>query len=77
VVLDNLNTRFGAALNLAFKAQEARRLVERFELHYTLKHGSWLNIADIELSALTHQCPDYRIPDKDTSTHEVKAREDQ
>jgi transposase len=77
VVLDNLNTHVGAAFYLAFEPQEARRLVERFELHYTPKHGSWLNMAEIELSALTRQCLDRRIPDKDTLMSEVKAWEDQ
>ena len=77
VILDNLNTHVLAAFYLAFEPQEARRLVERFELHYTPKHGSWLNMAEIELSALTRQCLDRRIPDKDTLIHEVKAWEDQ
>lgn len=77
VVLDNLNTHVLAAFYLAFEPQEARRLVERFELHYTPKHGSWLNMAEIELSALTRQCLDRRIPDKDTLIQEVKAWEDQ
>jgi hypothetical protein len=77
VVLDNLNTHVGAAFYLAFEPQEARRLVQRFELHYTPKHGSWLNMAEIELSALTRQCLDRRIPDKDTLMSEVKAWEDQ
>ena len=77
VVLDNLNTHVWAAFYLAFEPQEARRLVERFELHYTPKHGSWLNMAEIELSALTRQCLDRRIPDKDVLIHEVKAWEDQ
>jgi hypothetical protein len=77
VVLDNLNTHVGAAFYLAFEPQEARRLVERFEMHYTPKHGSWLNMAEIELSALTRQCLDRRIPDKDTLIHEVRAWEDQ
>jgi transposase len=77
VVLDNLNTHVGAAFYLAFEPQEARRLVERFELHYTPKHGSWLNMAEIELSALTRQCLNRRIPDKDTLMSEVKAWEDQ
>jgi len=77
VVLDNLNTHVLAAFYLAFEPQEARRLVERFELHYTPKHGSWLNMAEIELSALTRQCLDRRIPDKDTLIQQVKAWEDQ
>lgn len=77
VVLDNLNTHVLAAFYLAFEPQEARRLVERFELHYTPKHGSWLNMAEIELSAVTRQCLDRRIRDKDTLIREVKAWEDQ
>jgi len=77
MVLDNLNTHVPAAFYLAFEPEEARRLVERFELHYTPKHGSWLNMAEIELSALTRQCLDRRIPDKDTLIREVKAWEKQ
>jgi len=73
MVLDNLNTHVPAAFDLAFEPQEARRLVERFEFHDTPKHGSWLNMAEIELSALTRQCLDRRIPDKDTLIREVKA----
>lgn len=77
VVLDNLNTHVLAAFYLAFEPHEARRLVERFELHYTPKHGSWLNMAEIEFSALVRQCLDRRIPDKDTLICEVKAWQDQ
>ena len=77
VVLDNLNTHVLAAFYLAFEPQEARRLVERFELHYTPKHGSWLNMAEIELSALVRQCLDRRIPDKASLIQEVNAWEDQ
>ena len=77
VVLDNLNTHVLAAFYLAFEPQEARRLVERFELHYTPKHGSWLNMAEIELSALVRQCLGRRIPDKAILIREVKAWEDQ
>jgi hypothetical protein len=77
VVLDNLNTHVPAAFYLAFEPQEARRLVERFELHYTPKHGSWLNMAEIELSALARQCLDRRIPDKTSLIQEVNAWEDQ
>jgi hypothetical protein len=47
----------------AFEPKEARRIAKRLEIHYTLKHDIWLNIAEIELSILTNQCPDYRIPD--------------
>jgi hypothetical protein len=75
VVLDNLNTHVLAAFYLAFEPSEARRLVERFELHYTPKHGSWLNMAEIELSAIVRQCLDRRIPDKDTLIQEVMAWE--
>jgi DDE superfamily endonuclease len=77
VVLDNLNTHVLAAFYLAFEPSEARRLIERFELHYTPKHGCWLNMAEIELSALVRQCLDRRIPDKQVLIREVKAWEDQ
>lgn len=77
VVLDNLNTHVPSAFYLAFEPQEARRLVERFDLHYTPKHGSWLNMAEIELSALVRQCLDRRIPDKASLSKEVKAWEDE
>jgi hypothetical protein len=77
VVLDNLNTHTPSAFYLAFEPQEARRLVKRFDMHYTPKHGSWLNMAEIELSALVRQCLDRRIPDKDCLSKEVKAWEDE
>ena len=77
VVLDNLNTHVLAAFYLTFAPCEARRLIERFEFHYTPKHGSWLNMAEIEFSALVRQCLDRRIPDKDILIREVKAWEDQ
>jgi hypothetical protein len=63
LVCDNLNTHTPAALYEAFEPAEARRLAERFEGHYTPKHGSWLNVAEMELSALARQCLDRRIPD--------------
>jgi hypothetical protein len=63
VVLDNLNTHTPAALYEAFDAAEARRLVQKLEFHYTPKHGSWLNMAEIEISVLTAQCLDRYIPD--------------
>jgi len=72
---DNLNTHKPASLYEAFPAAEARRLVERFEWHYTPKHGSWLNMAKSELSVLSGQCLDRRIPDKQTLTEEVAAWE--
>jgi uncharacterized small protein (DUF1192 family) len=75
LVQDNLNTHKPASLYEAFPAEEPRRLVERFERHYTPKHGSWLNLAEIELSVLSTQCLDRRIPDKAMLTEEVAARE--
>jgi len=73
LVQDNLNTHKPASLYEAFPAAEARRLVERFEWHYTPKHGSWLDLAESELSVLSSQCLDRRIPDKQTLTDEVAA----
>lgn len=73
VVLDNLNTHTPAAFYLAFEPEEARRLVNRFEFHFTPKHGSWLNMAEIELSVLSRQCIHRRIPDEQTLRHEVQA----
>lgn len=71
LVQDNLNTHTHAALYEAFPPEEARRLVERFEWHYTPKHGSWLNMAEAELSVLARQCLDRRIHDKTSLTTEV------
>ena len=73
VVLDNLNTHTPAAFYLAFEPDEARRLVDRFEFHFTPKHGSWLNMAEIELSVLSRQCIRRRIPDEQTLRHQVRA----
>ena len=64
LVQDNLNTHAAASLYQAFPAAEASRLVERFEWHYTPKHGSWLDLAESELGVLASQCLDRRIPDK-------------
>jgi DDE superfamily endonuclease len=75
LVLDNLNTHVPAALYQAFPPAEAKRLWDKLELHYTPKHGSWLNVAEIELSALGRQCLDRRIPDRATLTAEVAAWE--
>src|SRR5215218_1670732 len=75
LVLDNLNTHTPAALYEAFAPSEARRLLERLEIHYTPKHGSWLNMAEIELSVLARQCLDRRIPDQQTLAEEVGAWE--
>jgi hypothetical protein len=71
LVMDNLNTHTGASLYEAFPPSEARRLLERLEIHYTPKHGSWLNIAEIELRVLTGQCLNRRLPDKQTLEREV------
>lgn len=75
LVCDNLNTHTPACLYEAFAPAEARRLVERFEWHHTPKHGSWLNVAECELSVLARQCLDRRIPDLPTLTREVAAWE--
>jgi len=66
VVEDNLNTHGPASFYEAYPPAEARRLAERFEFHYTPKHGSWLNMAEIELSVLARQCLDRRLPDAPT-----------
>jgi len=71
LVMDNLNTHTGGSLYEAFPPQEAKRLLDRLEIHYTPKHGSWLNIAEIELRILSTQCLNRRIPDKHTLEHEV------
>jgi hypothetical protein len=76
LVQDNLSTHKSASLYEAFPAAEARRLVERFEWHYTPKHGRWLDMAEAELSVLSGQCLDRRISDKLTLAEEVAAWED-
>jgi len=73
VVLDNLDTHAPASFYVAFEPDEARRLVKRFEFHFTPKHGSWLNMAEIELSVLSRQCINRRIPDEQTLNREVQA----
>lgn len=73
LVQDNLNTHCPASLYEAFEPAEARRLVERFEWHYTPKHGSWLNLAESELAVLSGQCLARRIPDAATLAREVDA----
>lgn len=64
VVLDNLNTHTPASLYEAYPPAEARRITSKIEFHYTPKHGSWLNMAEIELSVLSRQCLDRRLPDQ-------------
>ncbi len=73
LVWDNLNTHTPASLYKAFPPQEARRLLDRLEIHYTPKHGSWLDIAEIELSVFTKQCLNRRIPDLETLRREAAA----
>jgi hypothetical protein len=75
LVLDNLSTHTPAALYETFPPDEARRLVEKLEIHYTPKHGSWMNMAELELSVLARQCLDRRIPDLDVLRREVAAWE--
>ncbi len=73
VVQDNLSTHKPAALYEAFPPEEAHRIRQRLEFHYTPKHGSWLNIAEIELNVLNSQCLDRRFGDKETLINEVTA----
>lgn len=76
LVMDNLNTHTIGSLYEAFDPAEARRLALRLEIHYTPKHGSWLNIAETELSVLAMQCLDRRIPTMEDLKREVQAWED-
>lgn len=73
LVLDNLNTHTPASLYEAFPPAEARRIAERLEIHHTPKHGSWLNMAEIELAVLSGQCLDRRMDDRATVSEEVGA----
>lgn len=75
LVKDNLNTHRPASLHETFEPAEARRIAERFEWHYTPKHGSWLNIAECELSALARQCLGQRIPNRDKLKEQASAWE--
>lgn len=75
LVMDNLNTHSFSSLYEAFPAPEARRLADRLEIHYTPKHGSWLNIAEIELSVLKCQCLRRRIPEIEIMRKEVSSWE--
>jgi hypothetical protein len=76
LVLDNLNTHKLASLYEAFPPEQARRIAARLEIHHTPKHGSWLNVAEIELSVLARQCLDRRIGDSETLRAEVTAWEE-
>ena len=71
LVMDNLNTHKAASLYDAFPPNEARRLLNRLEIHYTPKHGSWLNIAEIELRIISGQCLNRRMPDRQFLQNEV------
>jgi len=73
LVMDNLNTHKASNLYEAFEPAEARALCERLEIHHTPKHGSWLNMAEIELSVLSRQCLDRRLASKAFLTAEVAA----
>lgn len=73
LVLDNLNTHDPASLYQAFAPAEAKRIRDKLDIHPTPKHGSWLNIAEIEFSVLSRQCLDRRIPDRATLATEVAA----
>jgi hypothetical protein len=73
LVMDNLNTHTISSLYEAFPAEEAFRIAQKLEIHYTPKHGSWLNIAEIELSAMTSQCLDRRIDTLEKLSGELKA----
>ena len=75
VVLDNLNTHRMASLYETFPAPEARRIAQRLEFHYTPKHGSWLNMAEIEFSVFSNQCLNRRIEDEDALKREIAALE--
>lgn len=76
LVCDNLNTHKFTALYKAYEAAEADRIAEKLEFHYTPKHGSWLNMAEIEFSVLRRQCLSRRIPDQETLKREVQAWQD-
>lgn len=73
VIHDQLNTHVASSLYAAFEPAEAKRILDRLEFHYTPKHGSWLNMAEIELSVLSRQCLDRRISDKQSLQREVTA----
>ena len=73
LVMDNLNIHAPASLYKAFPPEEAHRIASKLDIHYTPKHGSWLNMAEIELSILSRQCLSRRIPDQDTLKSEILA----
>ena len=73
LVMDNLNTHKLGSLYEAFEPAEARRIADRLEIHYTPKHGSWLDMAEIEIGVLSRQCLDRRLPDQETLKREIDA----
>lgn len=75
LVMDNLNTHTASSLYETFQPAEAKRILDKLEFHYTPKHGSWLNMAEIEFSVISRQCLDRRIPDQDTLNQEISAWE--
>jgi transposase len=75
IVMDNLNTHHPSSLYEAFEPAEAKSLLDRCDFHYTPKHGSWLNMAEIEFSALQRQCLGRRLPDQETLREEIAAWE--
>ena len=77
LVMDNLNTHKLASLYEAFPPEQARRIAQRLEIHHTPKHGSWLNMAEIELSVLARQCLDRRIETREELEREVAAWEEE
>lgn len=77
LVMDNLNTHKPASLYKAFPPEEARRIIKKLEIHYTPKHGSWLDIAEIELNVMTRQCLSRRIASIDALRSELSAWEDE
>ena len=77
LVMDNLNTHKLVSLYEAFPPERARRIIEKLEIHHTPKHGSWLNVAEIELSVLARQCLDRRIETKEELEREVAAWEEE
>lgn len=77
LVMDNLNTHKLSSLYQAFEPTEAHRIAQRLEIHYTPKHGSWLNMAEIEIGVMTRQCLNRRINDQETLKCEIKAWQDE
>ena len=77
LVMDNLNTHLGSSLYATFAPQEAKRILDRLEFHYTPKHASWLNMAEIEIGVMNKQCLSRRIEELEIARHEISAWETQ